>query len=140
MYNILLLVKDQAEAFSLRQVMKPYNNFTFIDETIPGSVAPKLDSQEADALIIFGGVLGVQTGTFINSIRKGLSWFLQIPIIVITNQPISNRDREKLYEAGSTYVCEGTVNDLEHISSLLSAHIEYTALLKTRQRHNLQSE
>jgi hypothetical protein len=140
MYNILLLVKDQAEAFSLRQVMRPYNNFNFIDETIPGSIAPRLDAQEAHALIIFGGVLGTQTGNFIHTIRKTLGWFLQIPILVITNQQISSRDCERLYEAGATYVCEGTVNDLEHISGLLSSQIEYTALLKTRQLHNLKSE
>jgi hypothetical protein len=130
MAKLLYLTQDPQNSFSFRRAVRPFAIFDIEEEMAAGGILPRLQEKAADALIIDSAVLGARTVEHIRVMREELRWFLQIPIIVIVTEPISEADEKSLYEAGANYVCKNVAGELNSLMGLISSLINYTEILK----------
>lgn len=130
MATLLYLTQNAQNAFSFKRAVRPFAIFNIEEEMAVGGILPRLQEKAADALVIDSAVLGMRTVQHIQLIRDELRWFLQIPIIVIASQPISDQDEKALYDAGANYVCKNFGAELNSLMGLIQSSINYTDILK----------
>jgi hypothetical protein len=136
MPKILYLTSGKEESFKLKKyiaIQEP--DIEMIEEMSSGTIIPKLMEKYADVLLISDTVLKERTAAFVRTIREGVPWYLQIPIIVVTNTTDMTVQRVKdMYTAGANYVSMGGNTDLEILWYIVKSQDTYTNLLKSNNR------
>jgi len=134
MSKILYLTSTKESIAELKSYIARESDMEILPEFSSGAIMPKLMEKFADVLLISDSVFKEKTADFVRTLRQGLPWYLQIPIIVIADSDTMTETRTaELYTAGANYV-RLLKTDARVFWSIVRGQIDYTDLLKSNNR------